>query len=246
MTVYTRAASLGAELNERVRGLGRYRVSVQELEGQYAFVLDGGPDEHWAVWVSGRHVVKLGAPEDGPVPPALHCRLVREYARIELLDTQIRELERDRAELVKEWEGPEAEKVRQLLQLRGIGINSAWLFVLEFFGWRRFSNRRQVGALAGLTPTPYQSGQQSRDQGISKAGQKLVRHLAVEIACSSCEMFVFTICRATGVEYEYRFDWITNTTGTCQTAARLSPSCVSPTENAPSPRKVIATLRSRL
>lgn len=117
-----------------------------------------------------------------PLPPALHCRLVREYARIELLDSQIRELERDRAELVEEWEGPEAEQVRQLLQLRGIGINSAWLFVVEFFGWRRFSNRRQIGALAGLTPTPYQSGQQSRDQGISKAGQKLVRHLAVEIA----------------------------------------------------------------
>lgn len=117
-----------------------------------------------------------------PLPPALHCRLVREYARVGLLDSQIRELEQDRAELVKEWEGPEAEKVRRLLQLRGIGVNSAWLFVAEFFGWRRFSNRRQVGALAGLTPTPYQSGQQSRDQGISKAGQKLVRHLAVEIA----------------------------------------------------------------
>ena len=127
--------------------------------------------------------LKVARLYDGrPLPPALHCRLAREYERVELLDSQIRELERDRAELVKEWEGPEAEKVRQLLQLRGIGINSAWLFVSEFFGWRRFSNRRQVGALAGLTPTPYQSGQQSRDQGISKAGQKLVRHLAVEIA----------------------------------------------------------------
>lgn len=117
-----------------------------------------------------------------PLPPALHCRLVREWARIELIDAQIRELEADRAELVKEWEGPEAEKIRQLLQLRAIGINSAWLFVLEFFAWRRFANRRQVGSLAGLTPTPYQSGQMSRDQGISKAGQKLVRHLAIEIA----------------------------------------------------------------
>ncbi len=117
-----------------------------------------------------------------PLPPALHCRLVREWARIELIDAQIRELEADRAELVKEWEGPEAEKIRQLLQLRAIGINSAWLFVLEFFAWRRFSNRRQVGSLAGLTPTPYQSGQMRRDQGISKAGQKLVRHLAIEIA----------------------------------------------------------------
>jgi transposase len=117
-----------------------------------------------------------------PLPPALHCRLVRVYARIELLDAQIRELEADRAELIKEWEGPEAEKIRQLLQLRAIGVNSAWLFVLEFFAWRKLSNRRQVGCLAGLTPTPYQSGQLSRDQGISKAGQKLVRHLAIEIA----------------------------------------------------------------
>jgi len=119
-----------------------------------------------------------------PLPPALHCRLVREYARVELIDAQIHELERDRAELVKEWQAPEADRVRQLLQLRGIGINSAWLFVHELFSWRRFSNRRQVGSIAGLTPTPYQSGQQSRDQGISKAGQRLVRHLAVEIAWS--------------------------------------------------------------
>ena len=52
---------------------------------------------------------------------------------------------------------------------------------------------------------------------------------------------MFTIWRATGVEYEYRLAWITKTAGTFQTAARFSPSCVSPTEKAPSPRNVIAT-----
>ena len=45
--------------------------------------------------------------------------------------------------------------------------------------------------------------------------------------------FVFSICRSTGVEYEYRFDWSTKTAGTSSTPARLSPSCTSPTENAP-------------
>jgi hypothetical protein len=35
------------------------------------------------------------------------------------------------------------------------GENSAWLFVMAFFGWREFRNRREVGALAGLTPTPH-------------------------------------------------------------------------------------------
>lgn len=118
------------------------------------------------------------------LPAGLHCRLVREQERLELLDGQIRELEGDRAELVKDWESPEAEKVRQLMALQGIGINSAWLFVMEFFGWRKFANRREVGSLAGLTPTPYQSGQMNRDRGISKAGQKLVRGMAIEIAWS--------------------------------------------------------------
>ncbi len=55
----------------------------------------------------------------------------------------------------------DVEKVRQLLSLRGIGPNSAWLYVIEFFGWREFCNRREVRAAAGLVPTPYQSGEEA-------------------------------------------------------------------------------------
>lgn len=68
------------------------------------------------------------------------------------------------------------------MRLRGIGVNTAWLFVMEFFGWRDFRNRSEVGALSGLVPTPYQSGDQSREQGITKAGNRLVRSVAIEIA----------------------------------------------------------------
>jgi hypothetical protein len=39
-----------------------------------------------------------------------------------------------------------------------------------------------VAALAGLTPTPYESGNRLREQGISKAGNRRVRTLAIEIA----------------------------------------------------------------
>lgn len=42
-------------------------------------------------------------------------------------------------------------QVGQLMSLCGIGKTSAWVFVMEFFGWRRFRNRREVGTLAGLT-----------------------------------------------------------------------------------------------
>lgn len=116
------------------------------------------------------------------LPAALHCRLLREQQRLELLGQQIRELEAERAELVREWQGQEAEKVRQLLLLRGIGINSAWLYVMEFFAWRKFANRRELASLAGLTPTPYQSGSSGREQGISKAGNRHVRGMAIELA----------------------------------------------------------------
>jgi transposase len=55
---------------------------------------------------------------------------------------------------------------------------------MEFFSWRGFRNRRELelGSLAGLTPTPYQSGENSRERGISKAGNRPVRALAIEIA----------------------------------------------------------------
>lgn len=64
----------------------------------------------------------------------------------------------------------------------GIGIDSAWLYVMEFFAWRQFRNRRQVGGLAGLTDTHYQSGDLQHEQGISKAGNRWVRALAINTA----------------------------------------------------------------
>jgi len=76
------------------------------------------------------------------------------------------------------------EKVRQLMLLKGIGINGAWLLVMEFFSWRAFKNRREVGGLAGFTPTPYQSGESAREQGITKSGNRHVRWMTTELAWS--------------------------------------------------------------
>jgi len=116
------------------------------------------------------------------LPEGLQARVRREYAGMEFVEQQIRELQAERRELIKTSDDSQVEKVRQLHKLRGIGENSAWLFVMEFLGWREFRNRREVGGLAGLTPTPYQSGGESREQGISKAGNALVRAMAIEIA----------------------------------------------------------------
>mgnify|MGYP001821647804 FL=1 len=109
-------------------------------------------------------------------------RLEREHQRYQLVQTQIRQIDQLRREAIRNGDTPALEQVRHLLRLKGIGINSAWVYVMEFFAWRNFRNRREVGALAGLAPTPYQSGDGSREQGISKAGNRPVRAMAIEIA----------------------------------------------------------------
>jgi transposase len=116
------------------------------------------------------------------VPLGLRRRLVREYERFEMVNRQIDEVKRERAELIRTSESSDVEMVRQLLDLRGIGINSAWLYVMEFFGWRAFRNRREVGALTGLVPTPHQSGDEAWERGISKAGNRYIRSMAIQIA----------------------------------------------------------------
>jgi transposase len=77
---------------------------------------------------------------------------------------------------------PDEPLVRRLLELRGIGEQAAWLFVTELFAWRQFRNRRQVGAVIGLVGTPYASGTVTHEQGISKAGNRRVRAMAIQIA----------------------------------------------------------------
>jgi transposase len=119
-----------------------------------------------------------------PLAPDLQGELLRAGARLELIESQLKALEAEQDKRVREAgeSGGPLGMVRQLRLLKGIGRVAAWVFVMEFFGWREFRNAKQVGALAGLTGTPYSSGDTNREQGISKAGNRRVRSLAVEIA----------------------------------------------------------------
>lgn len=117
-----------------------------------------------------------------PIPKQLQARLQREYQRLASLDEDLRAIEQERLVLLQQNEKPAVQKARRLMHLRGIGVNSAWLYVMEIFGWREIKNRRELASLTGLTPTPYSSGDQERDQGISKAGNRWVRAMAIEIA----------------------------------------------------------------
>ena len=116
------------------------------------------------------------------LPPILHRRAAAEIDRVAMIDRQIAELKAERRRIMRRLPVRLRAQLKGLMRLRGIGSETAWLLVLEFFGWRSFDNVRELGALAGLAPTPYQSGEMRRELGISKAGNRLIRWILVEIA----------------------------------------------------------------
>ncbi|MFL6290172.1 MAG: IS110 family transposase [Thermoanaerobaculia bacterium] len=125
---------------------------------------------------------KLALWDGTALAPGMRGRLLREYERLEKVQEQIRDLEKQRQEEVTSANAA-MDKVKQLVLLKGIAMTSSWLFVREFFGWRQFRNRREVASLAGLAPLPYESGESIRhDQGISKAGNRRLRTMIIEIA----------------------------------------------------------------
>jgi transposase len=120
--------------------------------------------------------------DGSPIPPGLRRRILRVYAHHTFLSEQIAEVDALRRERLRTSSDASMEQIRQLMQLKGMGINGSWLLVMEFFGWRELKNRREVGGLAGLTPTPYQSGESAREQGITKSGNRHVRWMITELA----------------------------------------------------------------
>lgn len=154
----------------------RLRVRMQSLlftQGVRDFPKRVPAIEHWL----SQHVEQL--------PPQLAQRLARELQRLRLVAQQLKGLDQQQQhDCASPATAPTATAcvAARLCQLKGIASRSASILATELFGWRTFHNRREVGAVAGLTPTPYDSGESRREQGISKAGNKRVRRVIVEVA----------------------------------------------------------------
>jgi transposase len=142
--------------------------SLLVLHNLRPHIVIGGRD--WACWWAAQGTMLL---------PQQRAEIERESARLALIKQQIKVLEGAQREEVEAGKQP---LVAQLIQLRAIGIKGAWLLDKELFGWRRFANRRELAGCVGLAPTPYDSGDSQIEQGISKAGNKRVRALLVELA----------------------------------------------------------------
>src|SRR5690606_20945467 len=170
------------EVNRRKRRVKTDRVDVAQLLGQRIRYYRGDRRV--------RAVARVPSEQD-EAARQLHRELAvlrneraRHRMRIQsLLFAQgIRVLQQERRRLLTASRGKNVQKVKRLVQLRGIGLESAWVFSMELFAWRQFANRRELAGAVGLTPTPYSSGDTERQQGVSKIGNKRVRTLLVESA----------------------------------------------------------------
>ena len=117
-----------------------------------------------------------------PLPAALQTRLARAHARLQLVVEQIAAL--DGAQRAAERAAPAGSAVRQLVQLKAIATRSATVLLDEGLVWREFTNRRQIGGLLGFAPLKYESGETSRDQGVSRAGNDRLQATMVQLAWS--------------------------------------------------------------
>jgi transposase len=103
-------------------------------------------------------------------------QLVSIESEIETLDEQVLHLSRsDRYE----------SKVKALRTVKGVGVLTAMVFLAELGDLTRFSNRRQLAAYLGLTPTSNESGEQSDRKGhITRQGPSRVRKVLCQAAWS--------------------------------------------------------------
>ena len=127
-----------------------------------------------------------------PLPTRCLLEIERELSRLELVLQHIAEVEQALAnpipadttatECTRGQPGSEVHDAAAVLeQLICIGRETAVVLAREVL-CRDFRDRRSIAAFAGLTPSPYSSGRLQHEQGISKAGNAIVRARLVQLA----------------------------------------------------------------
>jgi transposase len=126
---------------------------------------------------------QLRTAQGAPLPAGAKAELRRQVQRLELVLELLATIEAERDAVVSDTASTHvnAKKIQDLHKLRSIGPEFATQLVNEVY-YRGFDNRRQLGSYVGLTPSPFQSGDMARDQGISKAGNPRARTVMVELA----------------------------------------------------------------
>jgi transposase len=130
----------------------------------------------------GASVSMLETGDGRHLGPLLQARLQRECAHLAAIETRCATLAAVRQQQLRVWSDAVSQCARQLQTIKGIGPVGAEMLSAELFGTRTFHNGREVGALVGLTPTPYRSDQTGQEQGHSRTGRGALRGLMTQLA----------------------------------------------------------------
>jgi len=116
------------------------------------------------------------------LPLPVQDRLARAVARLAMLAEQIEKLET--AQRAETRSATADSALGRLVRLKGVATTSAAVLLEEGLVWREFRNRREVGGVVGFAPVKYDSGERSRDQGISRAGNARLQSVSIQLAWS--------------------------------------------------------------
>jgi transposase len=117
-----------------------------------------------------------------PLPLEVQARIARSEARLAVVAEQIATIETQQRAATRA--APPDSALGRLVQLKSIATTSAAVLLGEGLVWRDFQNRRQIGGLLGFAPTKYDSGESTRDQGISRAGNPRLQSISIQLAWS--------------------------------------------------------------
>jgi len=118
--------------------------------------------------------------QGGALPPSVQDRIARATARLALVAEQLVGL--DTTQRAATRAAAADSPLGRLVRIKGVATTSATVLLEEGLVWREFRNRRQVGGLLGFAPVRYESGEQSRDRGISRAGNTRLRSVSLQVA----------------------------------------------------------------
>jgi transposase len=171
----TRQASRGLTALQEERT--RYRNQIQGLLTTHGV--------HARVRLDARFPERLARTVDwagAPLPPGVHQRVRHIWRLLQAVEAEratARRAERTAARPPAQDTAP--TPVQRLAQLRGVAARSATVLTTELF-CRDLHNRREVGALTGLVPSPHRSGTIVQERGVAPGGIAAVRRLAVDLA----------------------------------------------------------------
>ena len=122
------------------------------------------------------------------LPERCRQEIERELSRLELVLRHVAEVEEALLPVKAEASSAECpagpgldDMIVELEKLTCVGRDTAVVLAREVL-CRDFRDRRSIAAFSGLTPSPYSSGRLQHEQGISKAGNAIVRARLVQLA----------------------------------------------------------------